>query len=68
VFWWYLLLTSMARFLVEFERINKHMLLGFTHPQVFSIALIVIAAWRLLAGSAETVPPPQRKVARSASR
>jgi phosphatidylglycerol:prolipoprotein diacylglycerol transferase len=68
VFWWYLLLTSMARFLVEFVRINKHMLLGFTHPQVFSIALIVIAAWRLLAGSAETVPPPQRKVARSASR
>jgi phosphatidylglycerol:prolipoprotein diacylglycerol transferase len=69
VFWWYLILTSMARFLVEFVRVNKHSLLGLTHPQVVSVALIAIGAWRLLAGSAERVPPPpQRKVARSASR
>jgi phosphatidylglycerol:prolipoprotein diacylglycerol transferase len=68
VFWWYLILTSLARFVVEFVRINKFTILGLTHPQAVSVVLIAIGAWRLLAGSAEPVAPPPRKAARSASR
>jgi phosphatidylglycerol:prolipoprotein diacylglycerol transferase len=68
LFWWYLILTSVARFVVEFVRINKYSILGMTHPQAVSVVLIAIGAWRLLAGSAEPVPPRPRKLARPASR
>jgi phosphatidylglycerol:prolipoprotein diacylglycerol transferase len=67
LFWWYLILTSIERFSIEFVRINKYSLFGLTHPQVASVILVAIGAWRLLAESAEPVPPPRRKVARSAS-
>ena len=68
LFWWYLVLASSARFAVEFVRINDPSLFGLTDPQLVSIVLVAIGAWRLLVGSTEVVPPPTRKAARSASR
>jgi phosphatidylglycerol:prolipoprotein diacylglycerol transferase len=58
VFAVYLLLTGLARFLVEFIRINPKLLLGLTNAQAASLACIVAGAillWRL---PSERVPSP----------
>ena len=49
VFWWYLLLTSTARFLVEFVRVNAPVALGLTEAQLTSLVLFGIGGWQLLA-------------------
>ena len=48
LFWWYLVLASAARFLIEFVRINPPTLTGLTDAQLFSLALIGIGVWQLL--------------------
>jgi phosphatidylglycerol:prolipoprotein diacylglycerol transferase len=68
IFWWYLILMSIERFFIEYVRINDHTLFGLTHPQIVSVVLVAIGAWRLLAGSTEPIAPRPRKIARSASR
>jgi len=59
----YLILTGVARFLVEFVRINPHVLWGMTNAQVaslgaiaFGIGLIVLA--RARAGAGSPTPSP----------
>ena len=44
IFALYLLLSGLERFLVEFIRRNKEVLVGLTAPQIESAALIVIGA------------------------
>jgi len=44
----YLVLSGMARFLVEFVRINPHVLLGLTEAQLVSLVLVGIGGWQLL--------------------
>jgi phosphatidylglycerol:prolipoprotein diacylglycerol transferase len=41
LFAWYLVLTGMERFLVEFVRRNDEVFIGLTQPQLISIAMIV---------------------------
>jgi phosphatidylglycerol:prolipoprotein diacylglycerol transferase len=43
----YLILVGMARFLVEFVRINPRVFIGLTEAQLISIAMIITggAAW-----------------------
>ena len=64
LFWWYLVLASTARFLIEFVRINHPVAGGLTLAQWMSIGLVAIGAWRLLAGRATA---PRAAAARSAS-
>jgi phosphatidylglycerol:prolipoprotein diacylglycerol transferase len=49
IFWWYLVLAPAARFVIEFYRINPPLALGLSAAQWFSVALVAIGAWRLLA-------------------
>jgi len=56
ILWWYLLLSAVVRFLVEFVRINPPIAWGLTEAQLISLALIVVASvqiWR--SASAEPV-------------
>jgi phosphatidylglycerol:prolipoprotein diacylglycerol transferase len=49
ILWWYLLLSGVVRFLVEFVRINPPIAWGLTEAQLISLALIVVASvqiWR----------------------
>ncbi len=55
VFWWYLVLAPAARFLVEFVRINPRILFGLSEAQLFSLVLMGIGGWRLLATRSEAV-------------
>ncbi len=48
LFWWYLVLASSARFLIELMRINPDVVLGLTEAQLISLALITIGTWKLL--------------------
>lgn len=48
MFWFYLLLTGVARLVVEFWRINPVLALGLTEAQWFSAAMIVVGLWQLL--------------------
>jgi phosphatidylglycerol---prolipoprotein diacylglyceryl transferase len=48
VFWWYLLCTATARFLIEFVRINPTMAFGLSEAQWISVILFAIGAWKLL--------------------
>jgi phosphatidylglycerol:prolipoprotein diacylglycerol transferase len=48
LFAWYLLLSGVARFLVEFVRINPAIAFGLTQAQLMSLALVAIGAWRLV--------------------
>jgi len=74
VFCDYLLLTGVARFLVEFIRINPHVLFGLTNAQIVSLGCVIVGGvllWRIKGApqSAETarrVPP--RAAARAAGR
>lgn len=49
IFWWYLVLAPAARFVIEFYRINPPVALGLSAAQWFSVVLVAIGAWRLLA-------------------
>lgn len=51
IFAWYLILTGLARFLVEFIRINPRSFLGMTNAQIGSLISVVAGAiiyWRIL--------------------
>jgi phosphatidylglycerol:prolipoprotein diacylglycerol transferase len=48
VFAWYLILTGVARFLVEFIRINPRSFLGLTNAQAASLASLLLGAFLLL--------------------
>src|SRR2546427_3732573 len=47
IFWLYLVLTGVARFVVEFWRVNPVLGLGMSEAQWFSIAMIVVGLWQL---------------------
>jgi len=67
LFWWYLVLAPAARFAIEFARINQPSAFGLTQAQIFSLLLIAIGAWRLVAQSA--LPAAEsRSLPRSAGR
>ncbi len=55
--WWYLVLASTARLLIEFVRINPPMVFGLTEAQVISLILIAVGAWRLVAARGPSVHP-----------
>ncbi|HJQ84571.1 MAG TPA: prolipoprotein diacylglyceryl transferase [Candidatus Binatia bacterium] len=44
----YLVLAGTARFLVEFVRINPHVVLGLTEAQLVSLVLMALGGWHLL--------------------
>ncbi len=48
ILWWYLLLASTARFLVEFVRVNPRVAFGLTEAQLTSLVLAVVGASQLL--------------------
>jgi len=48
LFWGYLLLSSVARFLIEFVRINPPLAFGLSEAQLISVALMAIGAVMLL--------------------
>ncbi|HEY1865863.1 MAG TPA: prolipoprotein diacylglyceryl transferase [Candidatus Acidoferrales bacterium] len=75
VFAWYLIATGIARFLVEFIRINPRSFFGLTNAQTASVASVLSGALLLLvlkSGSHDPrkLPPadPRRKISRKASR
>jgi phosphatidylglycerol:prolipoprotein diacylglycerol transferase len=49
LFWWYLVLASGSRFVIEFVRINPPVALNLSTAQWFSLLLVGIGAWRLWA-------------------
>lgn len=52
LFWWYLVLSSTARFFIEVVRINPRIVAGLSEAQLLSIALVAIGGWKLLASGA----------------
>jgi len=48
IFWLYLILAGLARFTVEFWRINPVVGLSITEAQWFSLILVLLGLWRLL--------------------
>jgi phosphatidylglycerol:prolipoprotein diacylglycerol transferase len=66
IFWWYLVMASGARFLIEFYRINPVVALGLSAAQWFSLLLVAIGAWRLWAtrGAPRTHSQPLAEPAR----
>ncbi len=68
LFWWYLVLASTARFAIEFWRTNTHVAFGLSAAQLFSLLLLAIGAWRLLATRGITVPAPDDPLAQPARR
>ena len=57
VFWLYLVLAPLARFLIEFIRVNPRVFLDLTQSQFISLALMLIGGWRLLSTRPLTVRP-----------
>ncbi len=49
LFWSYLLLAGVARFLLEFVRVNPPLLFGLSQAQLISLGLIVVSAFLLIA-------------------
>ena len=47
IFWLYLILSGLARFVVEFWRVNPAVGLGITEAQWFSVILIVLGIWKI---------------------
>jgi phosphatidylglycerol:prolipoprotein diacylglycerol transferase len=47
LFMYYLIMSGIARFLVEFIRLNPSFILGFSEAQVISVLLIVFAVYKL---------------------
>jgi phosphatidylglycerol:prolipoprotein diacylglycerol transferase len=62
IFWWYLVLAPAARFVIEFYRINPPLALGLSAAQWFSLLLVGIGAWRLLASRGVASAPVERLV------
>jgi phosphatidylglycerol:prolipoprotein diacylglycerol transferase len=58
--WLYFVLGGLARFAVEFVRLNSPALLGLTEAQWFSLVLIGIGLWRLAAGGEVAAAPAPR--------
>ena len=48
IFWLYLILSGVARFVVEFWRVNPAVGLGMTEAQWFSGILIALGLWQML--------------------
>ncbi len=48
IFWLYLILSGLARFAVEFWRVNPVVGLGMTEAQWFSVGLAVVGLWQLM--------------------
>ena len=63
IFWLYLVLTGMARFVVEFWRINTVIALGLSEAQWFSVAMIIVGLWQLVRTRADMRTSTARKVA-----
>lgn len=47
IFWLYLILSGVARFVVEFWRVNPAVGLGITEAQWFSVILIALGIWQI---------------------
>ena len=47
IFWLYLILSGLARFVVEFWRVNPAVGLGMTEAQWFSIVLMALGIWQM---------------------
>ncbi len=47
IFWLYLILSGLARFVVEFWRVNPAVGLGITEAQWFSVILIALGIWQI---------------------
>jgi len=47
VFWLYLVLIGIARFVVEFWRINPVLSLGLSEAQWFSVIMMAVGVWQL---------------------
>jgi len=60
LFWLYLVLAGVARFVVEFWRVNPVIGLGMTEAQWFSLVMIAIGVWRTMASGLN----PRRQIAR----
>lgn len=54
--WLYMILAGLARFLVEFWRINPPLALGFSEAQWFSLALVALGLAMLMRRPARTAP------------
>lgn len=57
LFWGYLLLSSIARFVLEFVRINPPLILGLSEAQFISLVLMTVGAMMLLRKDTPTVEP-----------
>jgi len=57
IFWLYLVMAPIARFLIEFVRINPPVLFGLSQSQLISVGLVMIGSWKLLSARTPTVQP-----------
>jgi prolipoprotein diacylglyceryltransferase len=55
-------LTSIARFLIEFIRINERVALGVTAAQWSALAIAAAGVWLIVAGGSLPAPAPVRRV------
>jgi phosphatidylglycerol:prolipoprotein diacylglycerol transferase len=62
----YLVLSSIARFLLEFVRVNPPLLFGLSQAQVISLGLIAVGVFLFIAKREEPSPvaPPVPRLAR----
>jgi phosphatidylglycerol:prolipoprotein diacylglycerol transferase len=63
ILWWYVILSALSRFAIEFVRINDPVLLGLTVAQLTSVILVAVAAALLLTQRAPV--PAQATAARA---
>lgn len=56
IFWWYLILASIARLLIETIRINPRILFGLSEAQIISIVLIAIGTTMFAVNRSSTGP------------
>jgi phosphatidylglycerol:prolipoprotein diacylglycerol transferase len=71
LFWSYLLLAGIARFLLEFVRVNVVVLFGLSQAQLLSLGLAAVGAAMLLTNRGErsaSMAPPVPKLAREKRR
>ncbi len=57
IFWLYLVMAPIARFLIEFIRVNPPVFLGLSQSQLISAGLVMIGSWKLLSARTLTVQP-----------
>jgi phosphatidylglycerol:prolipoprotein diacylglycerol transferase len=60
VFAWYLVLSGLERFLVEFVRVNDETALGLTTPQLESVAIVLAGAIWLVRARGKSADAPTR--------